>query len=120
MRDQRWAMMPPTMVPPRPATDGDGSHDVGGGGSCERPSDALEEGGHPPGDAAEGEGDGGVAKDGGEVGWVFERERTVPSSSLRLFIPDLLPRAGSFMKMAMRMARMHAGTAETIKDMRQP
>ncbi len=37
--------------------------------------DALEEGGHPPGDATEGEGDGGVAEDGGEVGGVFdERE----------------------------------------------
>ena len=37
-----------------------------------RPIDALEEGGHPPGDSAEREGDGGVAEDGGEVGLVLE------------------------------------------------
>ena len=50
---------------------GDGSHEVGSGGLAAA-VDALEEGGHPPGDAAEREGDGGVAEDGGEVGFVLE------------------------------------------------
>ncbi len=49
----------------------DCAHDVGGGGLAAA-VDALKEGGHPPGDAAEGEGDGGVAEDGAEVGWVFD------------------------------------------------
>src|SRR5580698_3468390 len=44
----------------------DGSHEecCGGLGAA---FDALEEGGHPPGDASEGEGDRGVSEDGGEV-----------------------------------------------------
>ena len=49
---------------------GDRSHDVGGGG-LRAAIDALEEGRHPDGDAAEREGDGGVAEDGGEVGFVL-------------------------------------------------
>ena len=67
-------MMPPVMVPPRPATTvmapmRKAAEDFGAA------VDALEEGGHPPGDAAEREGDGGVAEDGGEVGFVLqERE----------------------------------------------
>ena len=51
--------------------DGDGSHKVGGV-TIRAAVDALEEGGHPPGDAAERECDGGVAEDGGEIGLVLE------------------------------------------------
>src|ERR1700733_2242453 len=51
--------------------DGDRSHDVGGRG-LRAAIDALEEGWHPPGDAAEREGDGRVAEDGGEIGFVLE------------------------------------------------
>jgi hypothetical protein len=48
---------------------GDGSHEECGGGLAAA-VDALEERWHPPGDASEGEGDGGVAEDGAEIGLV--------------------------------------------------
>ena len=52
--------------------DGDGSHDEGGG-LLRAAVDALEEGRHPDGDAADGESDGRIAKDGADVGLVLQQ-----------------------------------------------